>query len=300
MNTLIYRFALLGHPVNKSLSPKMHGASFRALGIQAEYTLIDVLPEDFARQLDICRKEGFTGVNVTFPHKIAAFNLMTRVDPIAQSAGAVNTVRFDADGCTGFNTDIIGFLASLQEDCGITPEGKRVLVFGCGGAGRAVALGCVQSGASEIALADCDEAKAQQLAKDLARVPGNRSRICLLNVESWKLNVECSNSAERTSNIQHSTFNIQQFADIIVHCTPAGLHADDVSPLPPEAFRAGQVLYDVVYAQTVTPTMRIAQAAGAKTANGLGMLIHQGAAAFKIWTGLDADIQAMKKEIEVP
>ena len=87
--------------------------------------------------------------------------------------------------------------------------------------------------------------------------------------------------------------------DLIVQCTPAGLQADDVSPLPPEAFRPGQVLYDVVYAQTVTPTMRIAQAAGAKTANGLGMLIHQGAAAFKIWTGLDADIQAMKKEIEV-
>jgi shikimate dehydrogenase len=280
MNT--YRFALLGHPVNKSLSPKMHGASFRALGIQAEYSLIDVLPAHLAERLDLCRKEGFNGLNVTLPHKTAALALMTRVDPIAQCAGAINVVRFDADGgCTGFNTDIIGFLTSLQEECGITPEGKRVLVFGSGGAGRAVALGCVRSGAAEIALADCDEAKAQQLAEDLLRVPGNRSRICITNPV---------NPVNPVKQIE---------ADLIVHCTPAGLHAGDVSLLPPEAFRPEQVLYDVVYAQPVTPTMRIAQAVGARAVNGLGMLIHQGAAAFKIWTGLDADVEAMKNELRL-
>ena len=276
MTSRTYRFALLGHPVAHSLSPRMHAASFRALGIQAEYTVIDVPPDALAECLARCRDEGFDGLNVTLPHKSAALALMTRVDPIAQLAGAVNTVRLDADGLTGFNTDITGFLAALQEDCGITPEGKRALVFGCGGAGRAAALGCAQSGAAEIALADCDMDKALQLAQDLSRVPGSRARIRVA-----------------TDGVADA-----HMADLVVHCTPAGLHAGDASPLPPEAFRPGQVLYDVVYTAPVTPTMLAAQTAGAATANGLGMLIHQGASAFNIWTGLDADIGAMKKALE--
>jgi len=253
----------------------MHAASFRALGIQAEYTAFDVLPEALAERLGACRADGFDGLNLTLPHKTAALALMTRVDPIAQCAGAINAVRFGADGCTGFNTDITGFLAALQEDCGVTPEGKRVLVVGCGGAGRAVALACVQSGAAVITLANRTEGKARQLAQDVSRVPGNRSRICTT--------ADCCAASRE--------------ADLVVQCTSAGLHAGDVSPLPPEAFRAGQVLYDVVYTTPVTPTMRAAQAAGAVTANGLGMLIHQGAHAFKIWTGLDADIRAMREAL---
>ncbi|MCL2105229.1 MAG: shikimate dehydrogenase [Kiritimatiellaeota bacterium] len=275
MTSNTYRFALLGHPVSQSLSPRMHTASFCSLGIQAQYELIDVLPEALAERLERCRADGFTGVNVTYPHKLAIVALMTRVDPIAQLAGAVNTVRFDADGPSGFNTDITGFLASLNEDCGITPEGKRVLVFGCGGAGRAVALGCAQSGAAEIALADCDTGKALQLAQELSRVPSSRANVRVAADG-------CAASRE---------------AGLVVHCTPAGLRAADVSPLPPEAFRPGQVLYDVVYAQSVTPTMRVAREAGAKTANGLGMLLHQGAHAFNLWTGLDADIEAMRKSL---
>ena len=269
---MTYRFGIFGHPISHSLSPRMHTASFRALGIQAEYTAFDVLPEALAERLDACRAEGFTGLNLTLPHKSAALALMTRIDPIAQLAGAINVVRFDADGCAGFNTDITGFLASLQEDCGITPEGRRVLVLGCGGAGRAVALACAKSGAEVITLANRSAEKAERLAQDLARVPNLRSRIS--TATDW-----CAASRD---------------ADLVVHCTSAGLHAGDVSPLAPEAFRTGQVLYDVVYTATVTPTICAAQAAGATTANGLGMLIHQGAHAFKIWTGLDADIRAMR------
>ena len=270
-----YRFGIFGHPINHSLSPRMHTASFRALGLLAEYTAFDVLPEVLAERLDACRSDGFDGLNLTLPHKTAALALMTRVDPLARLAGAINVVRFDADGCTGFNTDLTGFLAALQEDCGITPEDKRVLVLGCGGAGRAVALACAQSGAAVITLANRSEDKALRLAEDLSRVPDCRSRIC--TTADW-----CAASRE---------------ADLVVQCTSAGLHADDASPLPPEAFRPGQVLYDVVYTAPATPTMRVAQAAGAQTANGLGMLLHQGAHAFKLWTGLDADIHAMRQAV---
>ena len=270
-----YRFGLFGHPVAHSLSPRMHTASFRALGIRAEYTAIDVPPEALAERLEACRRDGFDGLNLTLPHKTAALALMTRVDPLARLAGAINVVRFDADGCAGFNTDMTGFLASLQEDCGVTPEGKRVLVLGCGGAGRAVALACAQSGAAAIALANRSEEKARRLAQDLSLVPDCRSQI--RTVTDW-----CAASRD---------------ADLVVQCTSAGLHAGDASPLPPEAFRQGQVLYDVVYTAPVTPTMRVAQAAGATAANGLGMLIHQGAHAFKLWTGLDADIRAMREAL---
>ena len=272
-----YRFALLGHPVSHSLSPRMHTASFRALGIQAEYTALDTPPNALAERVEACRKDGFDGLNLTLPHKTAALALMTRVDPIARLAGAINVVRFDTDGCTGFNTDITGFLAALQEDCGISPAGKRVLVLGCGGAGRAVSLACAQSGAAVIALANRSEGKALKLAEDLSRVPDNRSRIC--TVSDW-----CAAA---------------QDSDLIVQCTSAGLHAGDTSPLPPEAFRPGHVFYDVVYTMPVTPTMRTAQAAGAKTANGLGMLINQGAHAFNLWTGLTADIHAMRQALSV-
>ena len=272
-----YRFGIFGHPISHSLSPRMHTASFRALGLQADYTAFDVLPEALAERLDACRNDGFDGLNLTLPHKTAALALMTRVDVLAQLAGAINVVRFDADGCTGFNTDLTGFLAALLEDCGITPEGKRVLVLGCGGAGRAVALACAQSGAATITLSNRSEDKAQRLAEDLSRVPDCRSRIC-------------------TAAGLCATLAASQDAELVVQCTSAGLRADDVSPLPPEAFRPGQVLYDVV-TKPVTPTMRIAQAAGVKTANGLGMLIHQGVHAFKIWTGLDADIHAMRQAV---
>ena len=278
MTSRTYRLGLFGHPVSHSLSPRMHAASFRALGIQAEYTAFDVLPDALAERLEACRRDGFDGLNLTLPHKTAALALMTRVDPIAQLAGAINAVRFGADGLTGFNTDITGFLAALREDCGITPGGLRVLVVGCGGAGRAVALACAQSGAATITLANRSEAKAQQLAQDLARVPGNRSRIC-------------------TAGTPCATLAASREADLVVQCTSAGLHAGDAPALPQEAFRAGQVVYDVVYTAPVTPTLRVAQAAGATTANGLGMLVHQGAHAFKIWTGLDADIQAMRREL---
>jgi shikimate dehydrogenase len=276
-----YRFGLFGHPVKHSLSPVMHAASFQALGLRAEYVCFDVPPDELSARLEACRREGFNGLNVTIPHKEAVVPLMGRLDASARLYGAVNTVRFDAKGSTGFNTDATGFLTDLEKSRGMTPEGRRVLILGCGGAGRALAIACAREGALEIGLADLIPSKAEVLAEEIGeRLPDAVTRVDALSSEP---EVWARYGRDR---------------DLIVHCTSAGLHANDVSPLPSDAFHEGQLLYDLVYTARVTPTMRAAQAAGADTLNGSGMLVYQGAAAFKIWTGLDADAAAMRTALE--
>jgi shikimate dehydrogenase len=279
--TKTYRFGLFGHPVKHSLSPAMHTASFKSLGLQAEYVCFDVPPEGLASQLEACRLAGFDGLNVTIPHKAAAVPLMGRLDPSAKLYGAVNTVRFDAKGSEGFNTDATGFLTDLKESRGVTPEGRRMLILGCGGAGRALAIASACEGALEIGLADLFAEKAKALADEIGeRFPDVVTRFDVLSEEPevWaRYSRDC---------------------DLIVHCTSAGLHAGDAPPLPPSAFRSGQLLYDLVYTSRVTPTMRSAMDAGADALNGAGMLVHQGAAAFKIWTGMTADTAAMRAALE--
>ena len=276
-----YRFGLFGHPVKHSLSPAMHAASFQALGIQAEYVCFDVPQEELAAQLEACRRDGFDGLNVTIPHKEAVVPLMDRLDVSARLFGAVNTVLISDTGFTGFNTDALGFLTDLKESRNVTPEGLRVLILGCGGAGRALATACAREGASEIGLADRIASKAEVLAEDIvARLPDAVSQIDVLSddPEVWaRYCREC---------------------DLVVHCTQAGLHAGDASPLPSGAFHEGQVLYDLVYTSRVTPTMRAALDAGADALNGAGMLVQQGAAAFTVWTGLKADTAAMRSALE--
>lgn len=276
----MYRFGIFGHPIHHSLSPRMHAASFKSLGLEATYEAFDVPYHQLGQQLEFCRQSGFNGLNITIPHKTAIMPLLTRIDSMAAHVGAVNTIHFEDDGVmTGYNTDIIGFLADLKETCGITPADRRVLVLGCGGAGRAVTFAC--AAAADIYLADTLTERADVLARDMQTEKQRHSRTATVHIltphpESW---VDAARSC-----------------DLILHCTPAGLKPEDVSVLPAHAFRAGQTVYDIV-THPNPPTLATALAAGAKGSNGIGMLIRQGAASFKIWTGLDADIDAMRGAI---
>jgi shikimate dehydrogenase len=275
------KFGLFGHPVKHSLSPAMHAASFRALGLDAEYLCFDVPPDALAARLAACRDEGFSGLNLTVPHKSAAVALMDRLDASARLYGAVNTVRIDDGGLTGFNTDADGFLADLAVNFRLSPEGRRVLVLGCGGAGRALAIACAHRGAANVWLANRTVAKAERVAAEIADLlPGLRTDVRVLG-------------EGRPAWVAHC-----READLVIQCTTAGLDADDAPVLPPDAFRRGQFLYDIVYTRRVTPTMRSALAAGADAANGAGMLVYQGAAAFREWTGLGADTAAMRAALE--
>jgi shikimate dehydrogenase len=276
----MYRFGIFGHPIKHSLSPRMHGASFKSLGLDATYEAFDVDFAQLRQQLEFCLKEGFTGLNITIPHKTAIIPMLTRVDALAAHVGAVNTIHFEGDGVmTGYNTDIIGFQEDLRESCGITPVGKRVLVLGCGGAGRAITFAC--AGASEIFLADTLTERAEVLARDMQAEKLRHARAATVHILSTQ---------------QQSWSEVAPSCDLIVHCTPAGLKPEDVSVLPASSFHPGQTVYDLVTYPN-PPTLAMALAAGAKGTNGIGMLVRQGAASFKIWTGLDADIAAMRAAI---
>ncbi len=276
-----YKFGIVGHPVRHSFSPAMHQASFESLGIDAEYLLLDTPPSELGARIERCRAEGFDGVNVTIPHKQDVLPMMVRVEPLAEIFGAVNTVHFAAEGPVGYNTDATGFLMDLDIHRGVRPEGLRILVVGCGGAGRAVAAACAREGAAAIGLVDRTPEKSAGVAHDIAeRLPEIECELDVLSLESeiW--------------------LEYGQGCDLVVHCTSSGINEGDESPIPAMAFRRGQLLYDLVYTSRETPVMRVAASAGADTMNGIGMLLYQGAAAFKIWTGLEPDAAAMRGALE--
>ena len=263
------RFAVLGHPINHSFSPIMHEASFRALNYDASYTRRDVPPETLSGALKALADEGFTGVNLTIPHKQLALPMMDELTPEAVRLGAVNTVRFENGKYYGHNTDGAGFLAAVKTMLGFEPAGKRVAIIGCGGAGRAVALSLGYAGAKSFALLDVDSARAQQLAQELQ--------------------AQCNAQATPASHAE------LREADLVAQCSPSGLAILPEPAALASDFRAGQVLYDIVIppGSPITPTMREAQKAGVQCANGVRMLVEQGALSFTFWTGLEADREAM-------
>ncbi len=273
-------FAVLGHPVAHSLSPAMHNASLRALDLNAVYLAYDVAPQNVATVIAGMAALGFGGTNITIPLKHAAHEAVAQLAPCARRLGVVNTVAYHNGTTTGYNTDGVGLLADLAEQFSIRPAGLKVLILGCGGAGRAAALTLAAEGAALISLANRSVERARTVADDLAADEACRSKITVLasENEAWAV-------AARE-------------ADLIVQCTSSGMNAADAPLLSASAFRRGQYFYDLVYTSPRTPTMLAAESAGARCANGLGMLLHQGAASFRIWTGLDADLAAMRGALE--
>ena len=274
-------FALLGHPVGHSLSPAMHNAAFKALGLRANYALLDVRPGDLPRTLDELRAKKYGGLNVTIPHKEAAYRFLAAKHALSDTARllhSVNTVVFRPDGSLlGDNTDAPGFLDALKESFRASPRGRRVLVLGCGGAGRALALTCAMQGAESIFVADVNLAARRRLLLALRQTaPG-------LPVAGVSL--DRARAAARD-------------CDLIIQATPVGMRPGDPSLLPPESFRKGQLVFDLIYNPAVTPLLAAAQAAGARTSNGLGMLLHQGVRAFRLWTGRKPSVPLMRAALE--
>lgn len=276
-------FALLGHPVGHSLSPKMHNAAFKSLGMSAHYSLIDVAPGQIPRTLEELREKNFGGLNVTIPHKEAAYRHLAAQHALSDAARmlrSVNTVVFRADGTLwGDNTDAPGFLDALKESFRASPRGKNILLLGCGGAGRAVALTCAMQGAASILVADVNLAARRRLLLALRKAaPG--LPVAGVSLSPGRL-------AARARD-----------ADLILQATPVGMKPGDSSLLPPGAFRKGQLVFDLIYNPPETPLLATAKAAGARTANGLGMLLHQGVRAFHRWTGRKPPVAVMRAALE--
>ena len=272
------QFAVLGHPIGHSLSPIMHNAAFRALGMDALYSAIDVAPEQLMSELTAMGEKGFGGVNLTVPLKEVAAKGLEKLDTSARMMGAVNTVQFTDGGHVGYNTDGAGFLIAFEEAFGSSIAEKSVFVIGTGGAGRAVALTCAGAGVSTVDLSDIDEARAEKLAVELE----TRYSIKHLSVV-----------IERAQVIEAA-----HGADVVIQSTPIGMKPEDGSPLPPEAFSEGQFAFDLIYMYPETAFMKAAKQGGATASNGLGMLLHQGARALEIWTGVQPPVEVMRQALE--
>lgn len=271
-------FAVLGHPIGHSLSPVMHNASMEALGFDGIYLALDVVPERLMDVLPAMAEMGFAGVNLTVPHKEVAFRGLELLDESARLVGAANTVAFTEQGLVGHNTDGYGFMTALQESFGRQVQGDRIFLLGCGGAGRATALLAAREGAASIVLADLDEERMTRLAVEIRE---QASDVLVEQVAHVAEQVEACRSC-----------------DVVVQASPVGMKREDASLLSGDAFHDNQRVFDLIYMYPETAFLTTAREAGASVANGLGMLLHQGARAFSIWTGVEPDVEAMRGALE--
>ena len=267
---------LIGWPVEHSLSPAMHNAAFATLGLDYCYVPLPVAPGRLKEAVEGLRALSFVGANVTVPHKEAVMAYLDEVVPEARAIGAINTIVVQNERLIGYNTDWRGFLAALREG-GFAPEGKRAVVLGAGGAARAVVYALGKAGA-EIAILNRTLSRAEALVKDLSPLFPLISLIPLPLTEETLLEQAAA-------------------AHLLVNATPLGMWPKiDESPWPESlAFSGHLTVFDLVYNPRRTKLLEQAEAAGAKAIGGLGMLVHQGAEAFRLWTGVDPPLAIMYK-----
>jgi shikimate dehydrogenase len=254
-------FGILGRPVTHSLSPVMHNAAFRHLGINAVYVAFPVT--DLAQAVAGLRGLAIGGVSVTIPFKEEIIPLLDELGPRSTRIGAVNTVVNRDGRLIGSNTDWRGAVTALRAK--ISLQGRHVLILGAGGASRAIAYGIFQEG-GQVTLTDIDAARAAAMARDLGA------------------------EAVPLDRLDRSP------ATILVNATPVGMAPDvDGIPINPELLSRYQVVMDIVYQPLTTRLLREAQTRGAATIDGLQMLIHQATAQFELWTGRQAPVEVMAR-----
>jgi len=251
---------VLGHPIGHSKSPRLHSHWLKTLGLPGHYIPMDVAPQDLPDAFSMLPKLGFRGVNVTVPHKEAALALAEVLTDRARAVGAVNTVTFSDQGVEGDNTDGIGFIENLRQyNPNWTGASGPAAVLGAGGASRAVIVALLEAGAPEIRLANRTQARADALAE----LFGDR-----VIVVPW---------AEAPA----------MFADVstAVNTTSLGMSGQPAFDIPLDDLPATALATDLVYTPLQTPFLIAARARGCETADGLGMLLHQGVPGFSRWFG---------------
>ncbi len=260
-------YGLLGNPVGHSLSPPMHEAAYDELGLEARYATFEPDPDDIDDAIHGADALGIAGLNVTIPFKQAALEIVAPED-LATRIGAVNTIDFSGSGPpTGYNTDAVGALRALR-DHDVAIDGERAVVVGAGGAGRAVAFGLADAGAT-VAIANRTEATARELADEVPRATG------------------------------HGLADLEQLlpdADVLVNATSVGME-EDATPVPADALHGDLAVLDAVYRPLETRLLRDAADAGATTVDGAWMLLYQGVEAFEIWTDRDAPVDVMNEAL---
>ncbi|MGI9241049.1 MAG: shikimate dehydrogenase [Verrucomicrobiales bacterium] len=277
------KLAVFGDPVAHSLSPQMHNPALAAAGIDSQYIRLHIHEAEFGEALKTIRELGFYGTNCTIPHKFNAIDAMDEVGELARKLGAVNTVVFEGEKMIGFNSDGPGFVRAIREEFSVDLRDLRVLILGAGGgAGRAVATQCAVEGCERLVLVNRTVEKAQALKQELLpyftdeRLQGAHDR---LDATPW----DEAALAQQIGDI-----------DLIVNASSRGMKRSDAPLLPAHLLAPHHLVYDMIYSPPRTRLLSDAASMGARIANGLSMLLHQGAISFECWFNRDAPLEAMR------
>jgi shikimate dehydrogenase len=271
--------AVLGHPIKHSVSPQMHNAALAEMGRRDarfaswKYFRFDIAPEDLPVALEKLHARGFHGINLTVPHKIIAFDRVASIDPAALPIGAVNTLRRTPAGWHGYNTDGYGLATGIRESLRGELAGAHVLLLGAGGAARGAAVECLQRGCASLTLVNRTRAKVEELFAQLVPVSGNA------------LVAACTHDP----TVYPGT--------LVINATSVGLKPGE-QPIDLTTLDHRPVaVYDMIYNPPETPLLAQARALGLAAANGLGMLVHQGARALEIWSDAPVPVDAMRAAV---
>jgi shikimate dehydrogenase len=269
-------FFLLGTPLGHSVSPPMHNCVFEKLGLDHIYLPVEVEADNLERTFKGLTCMNVQGFNVTIPHKIRIMDLLDDLDPLAKTIGAVNTICIQDGKTIGFNTDGEDFIRSLKEETGLDCQGKRFFLLGSGGAARAISMTLADQGAERVFLCNRTVEKAEALASEINRKIRNCAQIVLPEIARQR--------------------EVIENCDALVNCTSLGMHPkDDILPIDESLIDSHLVVVDIVYNPLITKLLRVAESKGCQICRGLGMLIYQGAAAFKLWTGREPLVSEMSK-----
>jgi len=277
------RLGVFGDPVEHSLSPQMQNAALKHCKIDMQCVRFHISPNELRDAIDLIRKMEFVGVNLTIPHKVAALELLDTPDENVKRVGAVNVIKVEGGKLRGFNTDGRGFARAIRDEFSVDLRDLRVMLLGAGGAARAIALQCAKENCERLVITNRSFEKAQKLADELRdffagpKVLGPVARLQAIPLEEGAIRFQ----------IGH--------IDLVVNATPLGLNRGDPSPIPARLLAPHVMVYDTIYSAERTPLVSAATEAGARAANGLSMLLHQGALAFEIWFQREAPIEVMRR-----
>lgn len=267
------RYAVLGDPVAHSASPAMHNAVLENLGSPDRYCRLHILPEQLAEAIALLAKAGFKGVNLTIPHKTQILPMLDEIDEHSRKLGAVNTIAFREGKLVGTNTDGTGIVRAIREEFGIALKDQRILILGAGGgAGRAIATQCFLEICGSLTLANRTQEKIAALAVSL------KAQTAAMNPEALA--------------------PVMLEIDLIINASSLGMKQGDASPVPSYLLNSNQFIFDTIYVGKKTPLELEANAAGAKSANGLSLLLHQGVLALEFWLGRKIPLDVMRAGLQ--
>lgn len=280
------RLGVFGDPVAHSLSPQMQNAALRAFEIKMQYARFHIRANELRSALRFLRELDFVGINLTVPHKIAGLTQVDLADELASDSGAVNILRLHKNKLIGSNTDGEGFSRAVRSEFSIDLRDLRVMILGAGGGtGHAIAWQCALENCERLVLVN------RTLAKTSALVERLRSFFAEPRVLGPVARLEAVRWDEAAIRPQLADI------DLIVNATPLGMNPSDPAPIPARLLAPHHIVFDCVYRPSKTSLLRAADEAGARGANGLSMLLHQGALSFSIWFNREAPIEAMRSAI---